>query len=59
MRPQENGELAMKPVTAKDFLLSIAGMFESGQSDISENVSKYVVDALKRKYGRGDSDRNR
>ena len=37
-------------ISGAEFLLSIAGMFESEETDISENVERYVAQALRKKY---------
>jgi len=43
--PEQNGV---------NFLLSVAGVFDSGMSDGSENVSTIVRDFILRKYDRTD-----
>jgi hypothetical protein len=38
--------------SASDFLLSMAGIFDSGLKDTSENVEAVVMDAILKKHGR-------
>jgi excisionase family DNA binding protein len=39
-----------KEMSGSDFLLSFAGIFSSGETDVSENIEEYVAEALRKKY---------
>jgi excisionase family DNA binding protein len=39
-----------KELSGSDFLLSFAGIFSSGETDVSENIEQYVAEALRKKY---------
>lgn len=45
--------------TAREFLLSIAGMFDSGKTDGSEKIKQEVSKAIERKHGRNEDGANR
>ena len=50
-----NGEDTTEVMSARSFLLSIAGMFDSGLSDGSEKIKMLVAETLARKYGQPDN----
>lgn len=43
-------EEEQEELSGSEFLLTIAGMFETHSSDTSENVKNHIADVVKRKY---------
>lgn len=39
-----------KELSGSDFLLSYAGIFSSGETDVSENIEQHVAEILRKKY---------